>query len=288
MQDVETRWNSSYYMLEWLQRNKNPLSLALNAIDCQDLNLNGVEWRLCANLIDILAPVEQATLQGSHEGGFSHAGLVIPIVQSLKCNFKAKPGDLGVCAFKSGLYASISKRYINMYENEIYLCCTALDPRFKTALFSADSTAQVKEILVGKLAKVKGNGTDNEAESGTPPMKKMKFDALWDCLDIEDSPQSSASASDTNDEVEVYFSSPKVSRNTDPISWWADVGVNRYPNLAKVAKSYLCIPCSSVPRERVFSIAGLTITNKRASLTPEKADMLICLRMNRVEFDWKY
>ena len=72
------------------------------------------------------------------------------------------------------------------------------------------------------------------------------------------------------------------------VSWWGEVGVNRYPNLAKIARKYLCIPCSNVPKERVFNIAGLTITDKRASLDPEKADMLICLRMNKVEFKWPY
>ena len=53
-----------------------------------------------------------------------------------------------------------------MYVNEIYLCCTALDPRFKTALFSAESSAEVKEILTEKLAMVSTSKSDvNATES---------------------------------------------------------------------------------------------------------------------------
>ena len=53
----------------------------------------------------------------------------------------------------------------------------------------------------------------------------------------------------------------------------------RFPTLAKLARHYLCVPATSVPAERIFSIAGLVISNKRSSLTPENADMLTFLGM---------
>ena len=54
----------------------------------------------------------------------------------------------------------------------------------------------------------------------------------------------------------------------------------RFPTLAKLARHYLCVPATSVPAERIFLIAGLVISNKRSSLTPENADMLIFLSKN--------
>ena len=64
-----------------------------------------------------------------------------------------------------------------------------------------------------------------------------------------------------------------------PTGWWRDNGV-RFPRLAKLAKRYLCIPATSVPSERVFSAAGLTVTRIRSRLTPEHVNMLIFLNKN--------
>jgi hypothetical protein len=44
-----------------------------------------------------------------------------------------------------------------------------------------------------------------------------------------------------------------------------------------LARKYLCIPATSAPSERVFTDAGLTISNKRASLHTQNAANLIFL-----------
>ena len=63
---------------------------------------------------------------------------------------------------------------------------------------------------------------------------------------------------------------------TNPLHWWRD-NEDRFPNLAKMARSVLAIPATQAPSERLFSVAGLTIANDRASLLPEMAEDLIYL-----------
>lgn len=50
-----------------------------------------------------------------------------------------------------------------------------------------------------------------------------------------------------------------------------------FPNLDG---RYLCVQASSTPAERTFSTAGDTISQERACLSPEKADMFIFLKNN--------
>jgi len=47
--------------------------------------------------------------------------------------------------------------------------------------------------------------------------------------------------------------------------------------LSQLALRILCIPATSAPSERVFSVAGLTIAKDRARLAPQTANELIFL-----------
>ena len=63
------------------------------------------------------------------------------------------------------------------------------------------------------------------------------------------------------------------------LDWWRKYGP-KFPHVAKVAQRILAIPASSTPSERVFSTAGNIITKKRACLSSENVDALVCLAMN--------
>ena len=64
--------------------------------------------------------------------------------------------------------------------------------------------------------------------------------------------------------------------HVNPLLWWKD-HEDKLPIMSKLARRVLCIPATSAPSERVFSAAGLTITNRRASLNAENAAALIFL-----------
>ena len=84
-----------------------------------------------------------------------------------------------------------------------------------------------------------------------------------------------------NKEYQRYLAEP-VSKE-DPLTWWKR-RESVYPTLSKMAKKYLQIPASSIPSERIFSLAGTIVSKKRASLSPENVDMLIFLKKNYNNF----
>lgn len=65
----------------------------------------------------------------------------------------------------------------------------------------------------------------------------------------------------------------------DVMTWW-ESQQNTYPNISKLARALLAIPATSVPSERIFSLAGLAINAKRSGLLPSSVDKMIFVHEN--------
>ena len=90
-------------------------------------------------------------------------------------------------------------------------------------------------------------------------------------LPLGDDYSSPIQGDDPKAEVDTYMRDNLPSLDTDPLVWWK-IQQTRFPGLAILARRYLCIPGTSVPSERVFSAAGLTVNR-----APEHVDMLLFL-----------
>ena len=93
--------------------------------------------------------------------------------------------------------------------------------------------------------------------------KKLKLIAKWDNKD----PQ-------------------KAIEYSNPLEWW-EQRQTLYPTLAALARRILCIPATSAPCERLFSVAGMAIRDDRTRMLPEHADsvLFICENWEQVE-EW--
>ena len=56
-----------------------------------------------------------------------------------------------------------------------------------------------------------------------------------------------------------------MSKDTDPLMYRKE-HVDIFPVLAQIARVYLSVQWTSVPSERLFSSAGLVISNRRSRL----------------------
>ena len=81
-------------------------------------------------------------------------------------------------------------------------------------------------------------------------------------------------------ELDRFLSTKPLAVDQCPLFWWKE-NADSYPIFSLVAKQYLGIPSTSVPCERVFSTSGNVITKKRAALTPENAEMLVYMNINK-------
>lgn len=76
--------------------------------------------------------------------------------------------------------------------------------------------------------------------------------------------------------IEFQSKADGIKVLSNPLMWWKNNASN-LPLLSRLARRILCIPATSAPSERVFPIAGLTITKLRSSLSSDNASAIICL-----------
>ena len=83
--------------------------------------------------------------------------------------------------------------------------------------------------------------------------------------------------------LQAYLSSPVEEKRC--LGFWKEFEQNSLGNpvklaLAKLAKKYLTPPPTSTDVERLFSVAGLILSDERNRLLPENVDKLLFIKEN--------
>ncbi|XP_059208582.1 E3 SUMO-protein ligase ZBED1-like [Centropristis striata] len=307
IQDVSTRWNSTHHMLSRLHAQRWPVTAVLSDPTVNPrgkhryLDLKPEQWTLSEELIQILEPFEAATVFLSGEKYVTVSALP-QLVQNLK-----KSTDNSACettamkALKADMIQQITDRwnYLLVFSPEdpnTTLLAAALDPRFRKLkflpaeeVFKVQSTIQTMALRFQNEAR-QSNAQANEdstslMEDGPSPHAKGKDGSFLSILGSSSESNSCDEEEDDQQSQEIqreilqYFGEHALSRKDNPLSWWK-VNASRYPTLARLAKSFLSIPATSTPSERLFSAAGNIASKRRASLSAEHVDMLTFLHCN--------
>lgn len=173
------------------------------------------------------------------------------------------------------------------------LLAAALDPRSKSLKgIGADDKKKIWGEISGLMHKVIGEqkkGADdaiysNHATVAPKGFQQPMVDLFNGIGDDDDAAPDDASTDEHKiyTELEYYKNlkglSVMLQGNvlSDPLAWW-QVQEKTLPLLSILARRMLCVPATSAPTERVFSVAGLTLSKNRASTLPQHASDLIFL-----------
>lgn len=283
-QDVQTRWNSSFYMLQRLLRTKVPLSATLPLLTSPPPSLNAEDWLVIEDCVALLEPMEKITSVLSGES-YPTLSSIIPIVRGIqnaiqnKCP-KTEPGS----HVQRSLLEVIDRR-LSVYEsNRTAAKATLLDPRFKKKGFGVDSNADnAVKFVIEELAQYLAQHRPAEEENRpTAPTAQTStddnYDEIWDFFDkkVSEAVSTQTPISSASMVVKQYLDLPYLDRKQNPIEFW-EQRKHIFPTLYRIAFKYLCIPASSVPSERLFSKAGLVTNQRRNRLKPKKLDQILFL-----------
>ena len=294
IQDVPTRWNSTFYMLERIVSQKLALVEFASTYECDSMTAN--QWKLAQTVLETLRPFEVLTREASAKTATQ--AMVIPsvrmmqrVLQRLECK--------GIQTIRDSLLESLEKRFSNVEDIQLQAVATFLDPRYKSKFFvKAETEYKVKEWLHDAHAEHHGDpepeplneeneeNMDDEEVEEAGSADSVSLGAMYDDFLVE-SGSDTASTPTLSQEIQSYASDVLLKRNQDPLAWWK-LNEGRFRKLAKLARRFLSAPASSVPSERLFSEAGGMYTAKRNRLAPQKAEMMLVIRGNMALLEFKY
>lgn len=96
-------------------------------------------------------------------------------------------------------------------------------------------------------------GENTEGAKCTPKRKKTTLGCYFKTIE-QDLPSLPINQKlSVTCELQAYLQSHNLDSEGDPLKWWKE-NEKVYPRLSKVGKKYWCIPATSSPSERAFSI----------------------------------
>jgi len=292
MQDISTRWNSTYYMLDRFVELEDAIRGTLGLLDNPPQTLSADEWKITKELIQVLRPFEEATkaISGSK---YMTASIILVISQGLKnvCEQMARKNfTVEVINVLQQLLSGMNHRdRWGVIENSKTLVrCTFLDPRFKSITLSDSMQQSVKndviELTAEIISKNRSSNAPLQEDSNSIPEPVDRDEnvvSIWKTIDtkVAQLQPTGTVTSRAIIEVQRYLEYSIINRNCDPLKWWFD-NKHNYPYLNQLARKMLCALGTSVPCERVFSKAGLLLSDRRCNLSSKKAEMLLFLNQN--------
>nr|XP_046185705.1 zinc finger BED domain-containing protein 4-like [Oncorhynchus gorbuscha]XP_046185706.1 zinc finger BED domain-containing protein 4-like [Oncorhynchus gorbuscha]XP_046185707.1 zinc finger BED domain-containing protein 4-like [Oncorhynchus gorbuscha]XP_046185708.1 zinc finger BED domain-containing protein 4-like [Oncorhynchus gorbuscha]XP_046185709.1 zinc finger BED domain-containing protein 4-like [Oncorhynchus gorbuscha] len=287
IQDVPSKWRSSFFMLERLVEQKKAVDEM--SIECNFREIISCDqWEVMQSVCNALKPFEVACREMSNRT--ATLGQVIPLIHILNRKIDMLFDEtMGIDNMLKSLKEAMVSRMSSTLHDPRYTWATMLDPRYKTSLFTEEEAEQCKQDLISELQvslstsiEIKpslSNGCGGEvpvSSSGSPSNK----DNLWALMDDirhkikqEDKPKSSELA------VLEYLEEDILDQSCDPLDYW-NLKKLLWPDLAKVAVRYVGCPPSIVPAEILFSTASVNCALNQPMPLLENMEGLLFLKVN--------
>lgn len=271
-QDVLVRFDSKLDLFGSVKINKDVYP---NTEDAEIIKLaEPICFELVDKLVEVFRLVHSSRLSISGEDQPT-VNLVLPVKIELIRKLSEESSDSRIENYKRILIEKIQQKVI---VNEHHRLATYLTPAFrnKKAIFSAEEKAD----LQAKLRSVIADSVD-ENQNRLPPelpdteRPTQKHSFLSDLMNEEEGEE------DENDEISLYERMKvKPAHRDNVLGFWIE-NLNLFPKLGELALDLLSRPATSTAVERLFSISGLAVTDRRNRLKPTSLQACLAVRSNK-------
>ncbi|XP_075217394.1 E3 SUMO-protein ligase ZBED1-like [Lycorma delicatula] len=286
--DYPKAWISTYIMLEQFLARRSIINSVIESIDPSSYEKDLViitddDWAVIEDVVTVLEPFKVTTMTLAEEKA-PLVSLLKPLMwQLISVHLKVRENDstLGK-ELKVILSKMLKERYSEKSVDMVLKAATTLDPRFKQLPYSVE---EAKAMLNGPVKvlltqMIEENGNITAENEGQTPSKKGRLSGMEFLLGDLCASSSALSISERAElEIAQYQSEPTANLDHCPLTWWQKAAA-KFPNLARLASSYNCIPASATPPSRIPVESQIMFDMKRAKLGPEIVDKLLFLNSN--------
>lgn len=278
IQSVDTRWNSTYYMLQRFLELRSVINDILFRHPSAPAMLSGSEMSTVSSVVMVLRPLEAATKEISGDK-YCTSSKIIPLVRCMLSKItSAIIEDPTAKEVQKLAINEINKRMGPIEHVTALAIANILDPRFKRMHFNdaiacSNAVAKIKDLMKINFY----SNEEPESDSDKSDKNEETF-SLWSDHHklVQRNWKSNKSEEVLSDELSVYLRTPVGRLNENPLEIWRDYKI-QFPKLYKIASKYLTIVGTSVPSERLFSQAGLVLTEQRNRLKGKRLSKLLFL-----------
>lgn len=280
LQDVQTRWGSTYLMLARFVQIYADVGSALLKLEKASVEVpTASEMEQIKDIVKVLEPIHLVTTELCAEK-LATLGKVIPLINCMKTYLASiKPDTVMGAEIKTNVLKEINFRFLNVEKNKLLAVGTVLDPRFKRLHFQSPlAAANAITWINHDISSLRGNSAEKSPSHASSAGPSGFSSALWQIHDklSADAAKFNTENENSISELKLYLSSKTVERSDDPLIEWKKLSVS-YPNLYKLAMKYSTVPATSVPSERVFSKTGAIMEQRRNRLTGSRLNKLLFL-----------
>ncbi|KAF0871637.1 ZBED4 protein, partial [Crocuta crocuta] len=281
LQDVPSRWNTSFHMLERLIEQKRAINEM--SIECNFRELISCDqWEVMQSVCHALKPFDAASREMSAHA--STLGQVIPMIHILNRKIEMLFEEtMGIDTMLKSLKEAMVSRLAAALHDPRYVFATLLDPRYKASLFSEEEAEQYKQDLIRELEEL--NSTSEEAPvsngraPGSPSKDSVGEENLWSLVAKMTKKGPREKTKVPEDMVLAYLEEEVLEHSCDPLTYW-NLKRSAWPGLSALAVRFLGCPPSIVPSERLFSTPTENGGFGQSRLTMEHFEKLIFLKVN--------
>lgn len=281
LQDVPSRWSTSFHMLERLLEQKRAVNALSAECDFREL-LSCDQWEVMQSVCHALKPFAAASREMSAH--VSTLSQVIPMIHILTRRVEMLFQEtMGIDTMLRALREAMVSRLSATLHDPRYVLATLLDPRYKASLFSEEEAEQCKQDLIRELETLDPTSeptpVPSGCEPGSPPRDCTGEESLWALMAKLKKSERGGRPKVPEDMVLAYLEEEVLEHSCDPLAYWS-LKRAAWPSLSALAVRFLGCPPSIVPSERLFSTPPENGSFGQSRLLMEHFEKLIFLKVN--------